>query len=280
MATTRLYAPAKVNFRLDVLKKRADGYHELRMIMQRIDLCDELEISTRRQPGISLTCNLPYIPRDRRNIVWRAAEEMLTHSGKDVGITIKIRKTIPVGAGLGGGSSDAATTLMGLNELLDVGLTDQQLMELGLKLGADVPFFIFKQPALAEGVGEKLLPLEHIPKLWLLLVNPAIHISTAWVYQNLNLTAEKVAARIPLLYNSSADVCNILANDLEAVTISRYPLIAGIKSRLIAAGAAGALMSGSGSTVYGVFASAEVAESARDGLSFDKNWFTAVVATI
>lgn len=280
MATTRLYAPAKVNFRLDVLKRRADGYHELRMIMQRIDLCDELEISTRRQPGISLSCNLPYIPRDRRNIVWRAAEEMLAHSGKDVGIAIKIRKTIPVGAGLGGGSSDAAATLMGLNELLGVGLTDQQLISIGLKLGADVPFFIFKQPALAEGVGEQLLPLEHIPKLWLLLVNPAIHISTAWVYQNLNLTAEKVAVRIPLLYNSAADVCSILANDLEAVTISRYPLIAGIKSRLIAAGAAGALMSGSGSTVYGVFASAEAAESARAAISFDKTWFTAVVATI
>lgn len=277
---TRLYAPAKVNFRLDVLNKRPDGYHELHMIMQRIDLCDEIEISTRQELGISLSCNLPYIPRDRRNIVWRAAEEMLKHSGKNVGININIKKMIPVGAGLGGGSSDAATTLMGLNDLLGAGLTDQQLMAIGLQLGADVPFFIFKKSAVAEGIGEKLTPLEHIPQLWLLLVTPAIHVSTAWVYQNLNLTSEKVAAKIPLLYKSAADVCRILANDLEAVTIGRYPLIAGIKSKLMASGADGALMSGSGSTVFAVFASEESARSALANLDFESSWFTAVVPTI
>lgn len=278
--SVRLYAPAKVNFRLDVLKKRPDGYHELRMIMQRIDLCDEIEISTRPEPGISLSCNLPYIPLDRRNIVWRAAEEVLKHSGKDIGLNIIIRKMIPVGAGLGGGSSDAATTLMGLNDLLGTGLSEQQLMAIGLQLGADVPFFIFKKPAVAEGIGEKLIPLEHIPKLWLLLVNPAIHVSTSWAYQNLNLTSEKVAARIPLLYTSSTDVCSILANDLEAVTIGRYPVIAEIKRKLMAAGADGALMSGSGSTVFAVFAGEEAAKSALASLKFDNSWFTAVVPTI
>lgn len=277
---TRLYAPAKVNFRLDVLKRRQDGYHELRMIMQRIDLCDEIEISTRQEPGISLSCNHPYIPQDKRNIVWRAAEEMLEHSGKNTGIDIKIKKMIPVGAGLGGGSSDAATTLMGLNDLLGTGLSEQQLMAIGLKLGADVPFFIFKKPAVAEGIGEKLLPLEHIPKLWLVLVSPAIHVSTSWAYQNLNLTSEKVAAKIPLLYKSAADVCSILANDLEAVTIGRYPVIAEIKRKLLAAGADGALMSGSGSTVFAVFASEEAAKGTLAALSFDKSWFTAVAPTI
>lgn len=277
---TRLYAPAKVNFRLDVLKRRPDGYHELRMIMQRIDLCDEIEISTRRESGISLSCNLPYIPLDRRNIVWRAAEEMLKHTGKDIGINIKIKKLIPVGAGLGGGSSDAATTLMGLNDLLGIGLTDQQLMGTGLKLGADVPFFIFKKPAVAEGIGEKLQPLEKIPQLWLVLVNPAIHVSTSWAYQNLGLTSEKVAAKIPLLYESAADVCRILANDLETVTIGRFPVIAEIKRKLMNAGADGALMSGSGSTVFAVFAGEEAAKSTLAALSFDQSWFTAVAATI
>lgn len=278
--TTRLYAPAKVNFRLDVLKKRPDGYHELRMIMQRIDLCDEIEISTRQEPGISLSCLHPYVPQDNRNIVWKAAEEMLQLSAKDVGIDIKMKKNIPVGAGLGGGSSDAATTLMGLNDLLGTGLTDPQLITIGLKLGADVPFFIYKKPAVAEGVGENLRPLEHIPKLWLVLVNPAIHVSTSWVYRNLNLTSEKVAAKLPFLYKSAADVCSILANDLESVTISKYPVIARIKEKLMAAGAYGALMSGSGSTVFAVFDSEDAAKSALAALSFDNRWFKTVVPTI
>lgn len=278
--STRLYAPAKVNFRLDVLRKRPDGYHELRMIMQRIDLCDEIEISLQQEPGISLSCNHPYIPQDKRNIVWKAAEAMLACSGKDVGMTIRMKKNIPVGAGLGGGSSDAASTLMGLNDLLGTGLTEQQLIAIGLKLGADVPFFIFKKPALAEGIGEQLTPLEQIPKLWLLLVNPGIHVATSWVYQNLNLTSEKVAAKLPFLYNSAADVCSILSNDLESVTLRRYPVIKEIKDKLLAAGADGTLMSGSGSTVFAVFSTESAAKDALGSLSFDNKWFTKVVPTI
>ena len=276
----RLYAPAKVNFRLDVLRKRPDGYHDLRMIMQRINLCDEIEISLHQEPGISLSCNHPYIPQDKRNIVWRAAEAILNYSANNVGIKIKMKKKIPVGAGLGGGSSDAATTLMGLNDLLGTGLTESELISIGLKLGADVPFFIFKKPAVAEGVGEKLRPLEYIPKLWLLLVNPAIHVSTAWVYQNLDLTSEKVTATLPFRFKSAAEVCSILANDLESVTISRYPIIREIKEKLMSAGAAGALMSGSGSTVFAVFDSETAAKCALSALSFDRRWFKAVVTTI
>lgn len=276
----RLNAPAKVNFRLDVLKRRPDGYHELRMIMQRIGLYDEIEISLRQQPGISLSCNHPYIPEDQRNIVWKAADEILKRSGKDIGIIIKLQKKIPVGAGLGGGSSDAATTLLGLNDLLGTGLSDDQLMQIGLKLGADVPFFIFKKPAVAEGVGEKLRPLEHIPKLWLLLVNPGIHVATSWVYQNLNLTSEKVAAKLPFLYKSAEDVCSILSNDLESVTLRRYPVIMEIKEKMMAAGADGALMSGSGSTVFAIFSTESAANNALGSLSFDSNWFKTVVPTI
>ena len=276
----RLRAPAKVNFRLDVLKRRPDGYHELRMIMQRIDLCDEIELSLCGKPGISLSCNHPYVPRDSRNIVWRAADELLKLSGSAIGINIDLKKIIPVGAGLGGGSSDAATTLMGLNELLGTRLTDQQLMDIGLRLGADVPFFIFKRAAVAEGVGEKLQPLVDIPKLWLLLINPGIHVSTSWAYRNLNLTSEKVAAKLPFLYKSAAEVCSILSNDLESVTLQRYPVIGEIKEKLMAAGAEGALMSGSGSTVFAVFSSEPSAKNALDALSFDNKWFKSVVPTI
>jgi len=278
--STRLYAPAKVNFRLDVLSRRPDGYHELRMIMQRIDLCDEIELTLQQEPGISLACNHPYIPRDERNIVWKAAEKILACSNKNVGVKINLKKNIPVGAGLGGGSSDAATTLMGLNDLLGTGLTDQQLTSIGVKLGADVPFFIFKKAAVAEGIGDRLSPLEQIPKLWLLLVNPGIHVATSWAYQNLNLTSEKVAAKLPFLYNSAADVCNILSNDLESVTTSRYPLIKEIKEKLMAAGADGSLMSGSGSTVFAVFRNESAAHTALDTLHLDSRWFRKVVTTI
>lgn len=275
-----LKAPAKVNFRLDVLKKRPDGYHDLRMIMQRIDLCDEIELSLRLEPGISLSCDHARIPQDKRNIVWQAAEKILERCGRDVGISIKLKKTIPVAAGLGGGSSDAASTLMGLNELLGTGLTDAQLMTIGLELGADVPFFIFKKPAVAEGVGEILSPLEQIPKLWLILVNPGIHVATSWAYRNLNLTSEKVTAKIPFLYESAADVANILSNDLEAVTLNKYPVIGKIKKELAAAGAVGTLMSGSGSTVFALFDQESAARRAFGSLSLDDRWFKTVVPTI
>ncbi|NVN99568.1 MAG: 4-(cytidine 5'-diphospho)-2-C-methyl-D-erythritol kinase [Geobacteraceae bacterium] len=273
-------APAKVNFRLDVLKKRPDGYHELRMLMQRIDLCDDIEILLTEKSGIEISCNLPYIPRDRRNIVWKAAEEMLRLSGKNVGIKIKLEKNIPVGAGLGGGSSDGASTLMALNELLGTALTDGQLMEIGVKLGADVPFFIFGKPAIAEGIGEKFTLLENLPEMWILLVNPGIHVSTSWVYQNLGLTSEKVAAKLPIHFNSVAELSDILSNDLETVTIGRYPLISKIKNLLTEAGAKGSLMSGSGSTVFALFESRSAANDALQSLPTGNGWFSKVVTTI
>jgi 4-diphosphocytidyl-2-C-methyl-D-erythritol kinase len=275
-----LKAPAKVNFRLDVLRRREDGYHDLRMIMQRIDLCDELEFSLREEPGVALVCDGADIPSDSGNLVWKAATEILDRSGTKTGLKIKLKKNIPVAAGLGGGSSDAASTLMGLNRLLNTGLTDEELMSIGVRLGADVPFFIFKKPAVAEGIGEKLTPLEKIPKLWLLLVNPGIHVATSWAYRNLNLTTEKVAARLPFLYNSPEDVAGILSNDLEAVTIRQNPVIAEIKELLQSAGAAGALMSGSGSTVFGIFADESAARKALQFLPAGNSWFTAVAATI
>lgn len=275
----RLSAPAKVNFRLDVLRRRPDGYHELRMLMQRIDLCDELEISLRDTPGITVICDGADLPVDEGNIVWRAAAAMLSRSPELVGVSIRLTKQIPIAAGLGGGSSDAAATLTGLNSLLGLNLDEAALMEIGLELGADVPFFIFGKPAIATGIGEKLIPLEVLTPLWLVLVNPGIHVSTAWVYQNLGLTTDKVADKIPVLYKSADDICAVLANDLEEVTQKKFPVIREIKEQLMTAGARGALMSGSGPTVFALFNDEASARVAADRVG-QSGWFTAVAPTI
>jgi 4-diphosphocytidyl-2-C-methyl-D-erythritol kinase len=277
--TLRLKAPAKVNFRLDVLRRRPDGYHDLRMLMQRIGLWDDLEITLRDTPGISVRCDGSDLPEDESNLVWRAAASLLPRAPRQTGIEIRLTKHIPVAAGLGGGSSDAATTLRGLNSLLDLDLDDTELMRIGLKLGADVPFFIFAKPAIATGIGEQLAPVEQMPPIWLLLVNPRIAVSTAWAYQNLQLTTDKGADNIPVLYTSADDLCAILANDLEAVTLKKFPVIQEIKEQLMAAGAQGALMSGSGPTVFGIFTDEVSAKRAARVLG-NNNWFTAVVPTI
>ncbi len=280
MKTLYLKAPAKVNLRLDVLQRRPDGYHDLRMIMQRIDLCDDIDIAVTDIAGVRVTCGREGVPDGPGNIAWRAADALLSITGQTKGIDIAITKNIPVAAGLGGGSSDGATVLMGVNELLGLGLSDERLMEIGLKLGADVPFFIFRKSALAEGIGERLTPIAEIPLMWLVLVNPNIHVSTAWVYQNLQLTSEKVPHIIPFLYKSVTDVCAILANDLEKVTIKRFPVIGQIKERLLAEGACSSLMSGSGPTVFGVFADEESARQAARALAGENDWFVTVAKTL
>ena len=281
MKSLTLKAPAKVNYRLDVLRRRPDGYHDLRMIMQRIDLCDEITIALSDIPGIRVTCGRDGVPDGPGNIAWRAANALLTLSGKETGIDIAITKNIPVAAGLGGGSSDAATVLLGVNELLGLGLGIERLMEIGVTLGADVPFFVFGKTALAEGIGEVLTPIDAVPPLWLVIVNPNIPVSTAWVYQSLRLTGERIGDNIPRFFKDVADVAAVLANDLESVTIERYPIIGEIKERLVAAGAAGALMSGSGPTVFGLFEAEDEARRAAGSIAGAVDWFvTAVRAMI
>ncbi|HJV66089.1 MAG TPA: 4-(cytidine 5'-diphospho)-2-C-methyl-D-erythritol kinase [Geomonas sp.] len=280
MKTLQLKAPAKVNYRLDVLRKRPDGYHDLRMIMQRVDLCDDIAITLTDHPGIRVTCGKTGVPDGPGNIAWRAADALVKLSGREVGIDIDITKNIPVAAGLGGGSSDAATVLMGVNELLELGLSDERLMEIGVKLGADVPFFIFKKTAVAEGIGDDLTPLDQVPSLWVVLVNAGIHCSTAWVYQNLQLTDKGPAAILPSSYSGLEDVCNVLSNDLEPVTFKRFPLVAELKEMLSAAGARGALMSGSGSTVFGLFEDEKSARQAVAEVTRHNDWFAVAVKTL
>jgi len=275
-----LKAPAKVNYLLDVIRRRPDGYHDLRMVMQRVNLCDELTITLTDSPGISVRCGKVGVPDGPGNIAWKAAKALFELASSSQGAEISLIKNIPVAAGLGGGSSDAASVLMGINELLQLELSDQRLMEIGVKLGADVPFFIFKKTALAEGIGEALTAMPEMPAAWVLLVNPGVHVSTAWVYKNMLLTNRGELAKLPSLYGSVMDICSIFSNDLESVTIPAFPVIADIKDGMLRHGALGAMMSGSGPTVFGLFQDQETAEQARAALTGDTGWFAAVVETL
>jgi 4-diphosphocytidyl-2-C-methyl-D-erythritol kinase len=275
-----LKAPAKVNYLLDVIRRRPDGYHDLRMVMQRINLCDDIIITLTETPEISVTCGKNGVPDGPGNIAWRAADTLLGMSGSARGVNISITKNIPVAAGLGGGSSDAASVLMGINELLGLGFSSQRLMEIGVKLGADVPFFIFKKTALAEGIGEALTAMPAMPAAWVLLVNPGVHVSTAWVYKNLQLTNGRELNKIPDSYRDLKDVCSIFANDLESVTISSFPVIAEIKNAMLQNNALGAMMSGSGPTVFGLYRNKETAEEAKTAITNGTDWFAAAVETL
>ena len=280
MKQLALKAPAKINYLLDVIRRRPDGYHDLRMIMQRVNLCDEIDITLNDTPGLSVTCGRQGVPDGPGNIAWKAARILLDMAGTGQGATISITKNVPVAAGLGGGSSDAASVLMGMNELLGLKLSDKQLIEIGVKLGADVPFFIFKQTALAEGIGEQLQAMPPMPPAWVLLVNPGVHVSTAWVYRSLQLTNQKTLAMLPKFFDSIDNICQILSNDLEDVTIPAFPVIGDIKNRMLEMGASGAMMSGSGPTVFGLFRDRELAEKARRTLTENTGWYAAVAETL
>lgn len=280
MNSITLKAPAKVNYLLDVIRRRPDGYHDLRMVMQRVNLCDEIGISLTDSPGISVRCGKNGVPDGPDNIAWKAARALLDLDNNTRGAEISITKNIPVAAGLGGGSSDAASVLMGMNELLNLGLSEQRLMEIGVTLGADVPFFIFKKTALAEGIGEALTAMPEMPAAWVLLVNPGVHVSTAWVYKNLQLTNRMELNKLANSYRDLEDVCSIFANDLESVTIPAFPVIAGIKNAMLQHGALGAMMSGSGPTVFGLYRDKDTAEQARAALTGGTDWFAAVAETL
>lgn len=267
------FSPAKINLCLHVLGKRPDGYHDLAMLMQSLDFGDTVEIElTDRCNEVSVLCPGVELPDGQENIAARAARRMLALSNKKVGVKIVIEKKIPVAAGLGGGSSNAATTLMGLNKLLGLHFPKNDLMAEGVKLGADVPFFIFGDRAWATGIGDQLQSVPPLPDAWYVLINPGISISTAWAYQNLGLTAPGILTKLPRFLTTIDDLATILENDLERVTIKRYPLLAEIKEKLIKLGAKGSLMSGSGSTIFGLFDKEVQALAAAESLRNNSNW--------
>ncbi len=270
MKQIKLKAYAKINLGLDVLRKREDGYHEVRMIMQTVRLFDRLTMTKIRKNHIYLETNLTFLPTDERNIVYRAVKMIKEDFGITDGLRIELDKKIPVCAGMAGGSTDAAAALVGMNKLFQLKLSEKQLMEYGVKLGADVPYCIMKGTALSEGIGEKLSRLSPMPDCYILIVKPNINVSTKFVYENLNLPDLESHPDIDLLIQAIEKkdlhtLASNLGNVLESVTVKRYPVIEEIKQAMVAKGALGALMSGSGPTVFGLFDSeAKVREAYRE----------------
>ncbi|MDD5100959.1 MAG: 4-(cytidine 5'-diphospho)-2-C-methyl-D-erythritol kinase [Syntrophales bacterium] len=265
-------SPAKVNLYLRVIRKREDGYHDILSLMQRISLCDELTFSPNRD-GITVRCPGTPLPEDEGNIVYRAAAAFFSRTGLSPGIDITIRKRIPIGSGLGGGSSNAATTLMTLNEIHGFPMTQQELMKIGTFLGADVPFFIMGKTVWAAGIGDRFTESSFIPDFRFVLINPGFEVSTKSVYQGLNLglTKRGIHYSIPR-FSAQEDVIGGLTNDLERVTVKLYPVLDEIKTLLLTSGARGALMSGSGPTVFGVFTDPESADRAEKNLGQEARW--------
>ncbi|MCG6536167.1 MAG: 4-(cytidine 5'-diphospho)-2-C-methyl-D-erythritol kinase, partial [Syntrophales bacterium LBB04] len=249
-------SPAKVNLHLSVLRKRPDGYHDIATLMQAISLYDELEFSP-LPSGIVINCPGSDLPEDEGNIVYRAAKTFLSRLSSPTGIGITISKKIPLAAGLGGGSSNAATTLMTLNEMTGGRCSKAELMEMGRELGADVPFFIFGQAAWAEGIGDRLQEASGLPRFWFLLLNPGFPVSTKMVYENLNLGLTKEEINYSMRrfeIEPGSNRIEGLHNDLEEVTLTLHPSLRRLKEFLLSCGASGALLSGSGPTIFGAIA--------------------------
>jgi 4-diphosphocytidyl-2-C-methyl-D-erythritol kinase len=260
----RTSVPAKINLWLEVIRKREDGYHDISSLMLPVSVFDDIRLDVRPGNGtISIACERPEIPSDERNLAWRAARLYLECSGKKAGIHIELEKRIPSAAGLGGGSSDAGGVLVALNSFFENAVSPGALEEMALKLGADVPFFLHARPALATGVGEKLQFADAVPDYPLLLIKPPIIVPTGWVYQSLKLTKGVSKIKLDCLSVNPCRIGEFIENDLEAVTVPRYPVIADLKQWLLDRGALAASMSGSGPTVFGIFSSGQAAESAE-----------------
>ena len=253
-----LESHAKVNLRLEILKRREDGYHELRTVFQKISLHDTLHFSLKKEKGISITADHPKLPLGRKNLVYKAIQSMFRVCGYTGGVDIKIEKKIPLGAGLGGGSSNAATSLMALNRLLGLNLSQKELMEIGLGIGADVPFFFLNGAAIGSGIGERL-KMEELPSLWYVLIYPNFEVSTRWAYEHFVLTNQRFHINLHRFLRTPEGISRILLNHLEDVVSKKYPQIGFMKKLLLSAGALGALMTGSGPTVFGLFPEAESA---------------------
>lgn len=254
----KLQAMAKINLGLDVVRKRDDGYHEVRMIMQTIQMYDQLDMAESSRPGIRLATNLAYLPNNENNLVYRAANMLMEEFHIKKGLDIRLRKMIPVAAGMAGGSSDAAAAFIGVNRIFRLGLSMDELMQRAVKVGADVPYCLMRGTALAEGIGEKLTPLAPMPPCHILIGKPGISVSTKFVYSNLRAGEIKdhpdISGMIRAIEEGSLPgVTARMANVLERVTIPAHPVIEEIKRNMIAHGACNALMSGSGPTVFGIF---------------------------
>ena len=258
MKKLELKAYAKINLGLDVLGKREDGYHDVRMVMQTIGIYDRLIITKIPEEDIRIKSNLFFLPVNENNLIYKAAKLLKDSFGFAGGVEIDLNKFIPVSAGLAGGSTDAASTLFGINRLFDLGLSTKDLMELGVSIGADVPYCVMRGTALAEGIGEKLTALPPLPRCWILIAKPPVNVSTKLVYESLDMNGVDRHPDIDGLIDAIKrqdinGVCSLMGNVLENVTVPLYPVIESIKNDMMDNGAINAMMSGSGPTVFGIF---------------------------
>ncbi len=267
MREIELKALAKINLALDVLGRRENGYHDVKMVMQTIYLYDDVRLEIREESGIVLESNLNFLPTDERNIAYKAAKLLMDEFGVKQGVKITLKKRIPVAAGLAGGSANAAAVLWGINRLFHLRLSNKELMDRGGRLGADVPYCIMRGTVLAEGVGEILTPLSSMPKCYILIAKPAAHVSTKEVYEKLDAVEIRQHPDIDGMLdaiekNDLVGIASKLGNVLEEVTITDYPVIEEIKDVMKEHGALNAMMSGSGPTVFGIFTDKDAGQRA------------------
>jgi len=267
MKEMKVKALAKINLGLDVVRRREDGYHEVRMIMQTIHLYDQLTIRRIPENDIVIHTNLSFLPTNENNLIYKAAKLMKDSFSIEEGVDVELKKHIPVAAGMAGGSTDAAAVMFAMNRIFDLKADEKKLMELGVKIGADVPYCIMRGTALAEGIGEQLSALPPMIKCPVLIAKPAISVSTKFVYENLKLDENMIHPDIDKLIEDITKkdlhaLCEDMGNVLETVTIPNYPIIDEIKQKMISDGAVNAMMSGSGPTVFGLFDDMSTAKKA------------------
>ena len=271
MDRLELKALGKINLGLDVLGRRENGYHDVRMVMQTVYLYDRIIMKKSKTPGIRLETNLYYLPVNENNLAYQAAQMLMDEFHIEEGVSIQLDKHIPVAAGMAGGSSNAAAVLFGMNRMFSLGLSQKELMERGVKLGADVPYCIIRGTVLAEGIGEILTPLSPMPKCYVLIAKPAISVSTKMVYEKLDSHEIEDHPDIDgilagLKAGDLKKVAGSMGNVLERVTVDAYPVIDQIKKMMIKEGALNAMMSGSGPTVFGIFEEKATARKAADAI--------------
>lgn len=271
MDRLELKALGKINLGLDVLGRRENGYHDVRMVMQTVYLYDRIIMKKSKTPGIRLETNLYYLPVNENNLAYQAAQMLMDEFHMEEGVSIQLDKHIPVAAGMAGGSSNAAAVLFGMNRMFSLGLSQKELMERGVKLGADVPYCIMRGTVLAEGIGEILTPLSPMPKCYVLIAKPAISVSTKMVYEKLDSHEIEDHPDIDgilagLKAGDLKKVAGSMGNVLERVTVDAYPVIDQIKKMMIKEGALNAMMSGSGPTVFGIFEEKATARKVADAI--------------
>ena len=273
-----LRAYGKINLGLDVVRRREDGYHEVRMVMQTVGVYDRIDLDRQAEPGITVETNLYYLPNNENNLVYRAAKLLMDEFHITEGLHIKLTKYIPVAAGMAGGSSDAAAVLCGVNRMFSLGLSKEKLMERGVKIGADVPYCVMRGTALSEGIGEILTPLPAAPQCQVLIAKPGVSVSTKWVYEKLKANELRLEEHPDIDGMVEAirrhDLEGITArmgNVLEKVTVPAHPDIRELKEFMMDSGARGSLMSGSGPTVFGIFTNPSDAQAAYEELRFGRH---------